>query len=153
MAEVTGNPPKQSNGPADPFVVQVNWLLGAVGGKDALAQRCGGLVSVRTLDNWTAGNYPRAKVTGAVRDLDAWAAAHVAGYPAAAGMPRLVDSCGPHRTAAPLPVPVPVEGVLADRPAPARGRRWLRWTLGAAVLVLVAAASSVVTLLVEHHEQ
>src|SRR5690348_12038591 len=137
MAEVTGNPPKQSNGPADPFVVQVNWLLGAVGGKDALAQRCGGLVSVRTLDNWTAGNYPRAKVTGAVRDLDAWAAAHVPGYPAAAGVPRLVDACGPYRAGTLPETPVrPDDDPPAPAPGRARGRRWWRWALGAAALVL-----------------
>ncbi|MQA35970.1 hypothetical protein [Modestobacter roseus] len=50
----------------DPFVVQVNWLLGATGGNEQLARRSGNRVSVRTLDNWTAGHYPRDKVTGDV---------------------------------------------------------------------------------------
>src|SRR3954447_8854905 len=90
MSEMTAEE-RQPGRAADPFVQQVSWLVAAVGGKDQLVQRCRGLVSVRTLDNWTAGNYPRAKVTGAVRDLDAWAAAHVPGYPEAAGVPRLVD--------------------------------------------------------------
>src|SRR5439155_25819073 len=90
-------------GPDDPFVTQIAWLVATTGGKEQLVQRCGGLVSERTLDNWTAGSYPRTKVTGAVRELDAWARAEVAGYPAAAGVLGLVDSCGPYRTGVVVP--------------------------------------------------
>ena len=53
------------------------------------------LVSLRTLDNWTAGRYPQNKVTGAVRDVDAWAVRNVPGYPDAAAVPRLIHSSGP----------------------------------------------------------
>ena len=137
--------PRQFAGASDPFVTQVTWLVAAVGGKDQLVQRCGGLVSVRTLDNWTAGNYPRAKVTGAVRELDAWASAHVPGYPQAAGVPRLVDSSGPNRV--PAFTAVPDDAPVAP-PDPPGDRRWLRWISAAAVLIAVAATSSLVTLLV-----
>lgn len=141
---------------SDPFVVQVHWLIGAVGGKDRLVARSGNLVSARTLDNWTAGIYPRNKVTGAVRALDTWAAENVPGYPEAAGVPRLVDSAGPYRppvvdgAAAGTPADAdPADADPAPRPAP---RRWLRRLGAAAAMVVIAAASSITTALVVHHE-
>src|SRR3954468_15588276 len=96
----------------DPFVTQIGWLVGTAGGKEQLVQRCGGLVSERTLDNWTAGSYPRTKVTGAVRDLDVWARTAMPGYPAAAGAPSLIEACGPYRSA-PV-VADPAEQTAAD---------------------------------------
>src|SRR5690349_23209294 len=126
----TASEPGQLAASADPFVTQVAWLVSAVGGKDQLAQRSGGLVSVRTLDNWTAGNYPRTKVTGAVRDLDTWARAQMPGYPDAAGVPALVDSCGPnHRP--PEAAPPPVSTGEAPTSASEKGRRPI-WALAAA---------------------
>lgn len=112
--------------PADPFVVQLGWLVSAAGGKDQLAARCGGLVSVRTLDNWTAGNYPRTEVTGAVPDLDRWARAEMPGYPEAAGVPPLIETCGPfNRT--PEPAAEPLAAPADGEPLPRRRR----WVLGA----------------------
>ena len=155
--------PQQRAVTADLFVTQVNWLIASVGGKDQLVQRCGGLVSVRTLDNWSAGNYPRSKVTGAVRDLDAWASEHVPGYPAAAGAPRLVDSCGPHRSSLPngstAAAVAAGDGATPADTAPATpverpGKRgWVRWALAGAVLVLVAVGTAVTTVaVVRHHD-
>ncbi|MGY2002815.1 hypothetical protein [Blastococcus sp. SYSU DS1024] len=135
----------------DPFVAQVGWLIAAAGGKEQLVTRSGGLVSARTLDNWMAGSYPRTKVTGAVRELDTWARAEMPGYPEAAGVPALVESCGPYRGASAVPVaaPAPAEDVAADRTGPApRRRRPPAWALMAAALVLVAVLSSALTVLV-----
>ena len=113
--------------------------MAAAGGKDELVRRSGNRVSVRTLDNWTAGRYPPAKITGAVRDLDdAWALAHVPGYPVAAGAPRLIDGCGPRP---------PAPAVVPESPAPASQpprRRWLRWAVPLAVIALIAVAAVVV---------
>ncbi|MGY1856592.1 hypothetical protein [Modestobacter sp. SYSU DS0290] len=124
----------------DPFVRQVNWLLATTGGKDQLARRSGNRVSPRTLDNWTAGRYPRDRVSGAVRDLDAWAMAHVPGYPHEAGVPRLVESCGPPPPTVLRAVPALDESAATATPAPATGggRRWLRWAVPLAVLLAVA---------------
>ncbi|OMQ13830.1 hypothetical protein A7K94_0220850 [Modestobacter sp. VKM Ac-2676] len=142
MTDTTAGPHHPSAGsPADPFVVQVNWLLGATGGKEQLARRSGNRVSVRTLDNWTAGRYPRDKISGAVRDLDAWALEHVPGYPGG-GAPRLIESCGPSplrpvagATAAPQPA-------ADDEPAAAPGRRrWLRWAVPLVAVLVVAVTT------------
>ncbi|SEL64610.1 hypothetical protein SAMN04515665_11638 [Blastococcus sp. DSM 46786] len=133
----------------DPFVTQVGWLIASAGGRDQLVTRSGGLVSARTLDNWMAGSYPRTKVTGAVRELDAWARAELPGYPEAAGVPALVDSCGPYRGASavgPATADDPVEETPAG-PAPRR-RRLPTWALPAVALVLVAVLSSALTALV-----
>ncbi|MGY1618373.1 hypothetical protein ACI797_16660 [Geodermatophilus sp. SYSU D00691] len=146
MTGTVDGSPEPEKGSPDPFVTQVCWLVATAGGKDDLVQRCGGLVSVRTLDNWTAGNYPRAKVSGAVRDLDGWAREHVPGYPTAAGVPGLVESSGPYRgTTSPAPEPAAPEP--AEEP-PAPARRWVRWATLAAAMVLVSAVSVVATLLV-----
>lgn len=139
--------------PADPFVVQLGWLVSAAGGKDQLAARCGGLVSVRTLDNWTAGNYPRTKVTGAVRDLDRWARTEMPGYPGAAGVPPLIETCGPFsRTPEPAAEPLPAVEP-ADSEPPSRPRRWVLGALLAAGQVAVVAATVVVTLLVTRDDE
>jgi hypothetical protein len=145
---VTDTTPTGSTGadrPADPFVAQVQWLIGMTGGKDQLVARSGNRVSARTLDNWSAGVYPRAKVTGAVRDLDTWALANVPGYPEASGFPRLTDSCGPHRGT--RHEAVAGSDAETDRPVPAQWAPWVRWALAAAVLVLVIAGTVVTTLL------
>lgn len=134
-------------GTADPFVTQIGWLVATAGGKEQLVQRCGGLVSERTLDNWTAGNYPRTKVTGAVRDLDAWARQNMAGYPEAAGAPSLIEACGPYRTAAAEPAAQPEK--VEPSPRPQR----LRWVLAAAGLVVVLAGAVVTTVLVDRHNE
>ncbi len=140
--------------PADPFVVQLGWLVDTAGGKDQLATRCGGLVSVRTLDNWTAGNYPRTKVTGAVRDLDSWARAEMPGYPEAAGVPPLIETCGPFsRTSEPAvePLAAPAADPADAEPLPRR-RRWVVGALLAAGQVAVVAATVAVTLLVTRED-
>ena len=159
---------------SDPFVAQVHWLIASAGGKDQLVARSGNLISARTLDNWAAGVYPRAKVTGAVRDLDAWALANVPGYPEASGLPRLTDSSGPYRGArsdavegsdAAEPTGDVAEtgagagtgavgGTGAAASSAARPRRapWVRWALAAAVLLLVVAGTVVTTLLLTRHD-
>jgi len=132
----------------DPFVRQVVWLVDRAGGKESLARATGNRVSVRTLDNWVRGTYPRAAVTGAVRDLDAWARAHAEGYPAAAGAPRLVESCGPARTPAAVPAAVPP---APERPPVPSRSRWTPLALvggAAAIVVLTAAVTVPVTLAV-----
>jgi hypothetical protein len=157
MTDWTGGRTDATEGAADPFVTQVAWLIAASGGKDQLVARSGNRVSARTLDNWTAGVYPRHKVTGAVRDLDAWALANVPGYPAAAGVPRLTDSCGPYRapvtsgagkTESSGATPA-VEAGTTRKGLPRVPRRRLRWALAGAVLVVVAAASVVATLVID----
>ncbi|MGY1886095.1 hypothetical protein ACI799_12455 [Blastococcus sp. SYSU DS0753] len=150
MSGSTGEPrePAATTPAFDPFVAQVGWLIAAAGGKDQLVQRSGGLVSARTLDNWMASSYPRTKVTGAVRELDTWARAEMPGYPEAAGVPALVESCGPYRGAPAAPVapadPAPEPAAEGADPAPPR-RRLPTWALMAASLVLVAVLSSALT--------
>ncbi|MGY1802954.1 hypothetical protein ACI78T_06710 [Blastococcus sp. SYSU D00922] len=122
--------------------------MAAAGGKEQLSSRSGGLVSVRTLDNWTAGSYPRTKVTGAVRELDTWARAEMPGYPDAAGVPALIHSCGPSsRTAEPLVVTGPATAA-PEEPVVEGRRRWFRWVLVAAAQLLVIAVTAFVTALV-----
>ncbi|MGY1719450.1 hypothetical protein ACI8AG_10440 [Blastococcus sp. SYSU DS0552] len=153
MSGSTGEPrePAATTPAFDPFVAQVGWLIAAAGGKDQLVQRSGGLVSARTLDNWMAGSYPRTKVTGAVRELDTWARAEMPSYPEAAGVPALVESCGPYRGPSAVPVapaePAAEPAAEGADPAPQR-RRQPTWTLMAAALVLVAVLSSALTALV-----
>jgi hypothetical protein len=135
---------------ADPFVVQVNWLLGAVGGKDELVQRTGKLVSLRTLDNWTSGRYPKNKVTGAVRDVDSWATRNLPGYPEGAGVPRLIECCGPYRATT-----AESTAELSAPPSPDAPRarpRWQRWPVLAAAIVLVAVIAVVATLLLTQED-
>jgi hypothetical protein len=130
----------------DPFVRQVTWLVNALGGRDQLARASENRVSARTLDNWSNGRYPRNAVTGAVRDLDAWAMEHVEGYPEGAGVPRLVETCGrsqpePARTGD-VPAPEVPEPDL-DEPARRRRRR-LAWALAAAVVAVAAVVGTFV---------
>lgn len=128
----------------DPFLRQLDWLVATAGGKEALAKACGRRVGVRTLDSWTRGDYPRTAVSGAVRDLDAWAVAQDFGYPEAAGAPRLVVTCGPRaRTSSPDPAPPPP----SPSPSPRR-RRWPRWVLLAAAQLAVVGVTAWVTVLV-----
>jgi hypothetical protein len=133
----------------DPFVTQVLWLVGAVGGKEELVRRSGRLVSLRTLDNWAAGTYPRNKITGAVREVDAWAAGNVPGYPGA-GAPRLIDACGPPRTTgnpASAAGPSTVDRVAAVDPVPPR-HRWRRlfWVVPLVVALIAAAVVTTIVL-------
>jgi hypothetical protein len=148
---MTGTPATHDgHQPADLFIRQVLWLIDAYGGRDQLARASGNRVSARTLDNWVKGQYPRSAVTGAVRELDAWALQNVAGYPEAAGAPRLIATCGP------------IAGGLVREPTPAepaavpdgasRRRRWSAraWVLaGGAVVVIAAVAVTTVLLLRE----
>ncbi|MGY1749262.1 hypothetical protein [Modestobacter sp. SYSU DS0511] len=137
----TGTHHTSSGAPADPFVVQVNWLLGATGGKEQLARRSGNRVSVRTLDNWTAGRYPRNKITGAVRDLDAWAVEHVPGYPGA-GAPRLIESCGPAPAGAVAATPEPQPADQRTEPTTGKPRRaWLRWAAPLVAVLVIAVTT------------
>ena len=126
----------------DPFVVLVDWLVHWAGSKDELARRSKGAVSVRALDYWLEGNYPRRKVTGTVRALDRWALENAPGYPVDAGVPRLVETCGPRGATA---VPPPAEPTVTGTPAPT-GRPWLRWAVPVAA-VLVGALVVVLVLL------
>jgi len=131
--------------PGDPFIRQVLWLVDAAGGRDQLARASSNRVSARTLDNWVKGQYPKAAVTGAVRELDAWALQNVPGYPDAAGAPRLIASCGPRSTGA---TPDGSPAVAADDVP--RRRRWSPrvWALaGGVVLLLVAAVVTTAVLL------
>ena len=137
----------------DPFVAQTVWLIAAAGGKEQLVSRCGGLVSVRTLDNWTAGNYPRTKVTGAVRELDAWARREMPGYPEAAGVPGLPQSCGRYRDtsgAASAGVLDPDAREPDERPSRPRGRLRRR-LLAVAALVSLLTVTVVATLIVDEY--
>lgn len=136
-------------GATDPFVVQTIWLISSAGGKEQLVARCGGLVSLRTLDNWTTGNYPRTKVTGAVRALDAWARRELPGYPDAAGVPGLVQSCGRYRdTSGSAAAPTTNTGDATPDTAGSRRTRMLRRLLAAAALLVVVAVSVVATMLI-----
>ncbi|MGZ4548354.1 MAG: hypothetical protein ACXVF0_02385 [Blastococcus sp.] len=120
--------------PDDPFIRQVLWLVDAAGGRDQLARASGNRVSARTLDNWIRGQYPRSAVTGAVRELDAWALQNVPGYPDGAGAPRLIATCGPTARSG------TVEPSAAPETAPQK-RGWAKraWTLAAAAVVAAAA--------------
>jgi hypothetical protein len=138
----------------DPFVAQTVWLIAAAGGKEQLVSRCGGLVSLRTLDNWTAGNYPRTKVTGAVRELDAWARREMPGYPDAAGVPGLVQSCGRYRETS-RSATAPAVGPDAEKPTEGSGRpsrRLVRWLLAGAALVLAVTVAVVATTLADRND-
>ena len=139
----------------DPFVVLVDWLVHWAGSKEELARRSKGAVSVRALDYWLEGNYPRRKVTGTVRALDRWAMENVPGYPVDAGVPRLVETCGPRgATAASATVASATVASAtveppppADPAPPAAGRRWLRWAVPVAAVLVVALAVVLTVLL------
>ncbi|SDO41466.1 hypothetical protein SAMN05660199_01937 [Klenkia soli] len=138
----TQQPGTQQPGTAQdsaPFVRQITWLVDHAGGKDALVRATGKKVSARTLDNWVRGDYPRAAVTGAVRELDRWALAQGFGYPEAAGAPRLIDACGPAAGAQPVDEPRVAET------GPTRRRALL--AASAAALVLATAVVSVLVTL------
>jgi hypothetical protein len=79
-----------------------------------------------------------------VRDLDAWAVASVPGYPDAAGVPRLIATCGPIAGAparAPEPEPVTADG---------RRRRSRRtWALAVGAVLIVAGVGTAVYLLTD----
>jgi hypothetical protein len=138
---------------ADPFVQQVTWLVDVHGGRDQLAKASGNRVSARTLDNWIRGQYPRSAVTGAVRDLDAWALQNVPGYPEAAGAPRLIATCGP--TARPDGA-ARAAGSDAEQQTgegPGHRRRSRRtWLLTGAAAVLLASAAVTAVLLTRDDE-
>jgi hypothetical protein len=133
--------------PEDPFIRQVLWLVDAVGGRDQLARASQNRVSARTLDNWIKGQYPRSAVTGAVREMDAWALQNVPGYPEAAGAPRLIATCGPAATEPPS-----AEPPAADL---ARRRRWSgrTWALAAGAAIVVVAATVTTVVLLDHDDQ
>jgi len=129
----------------DPFVVLVDWLVHWAGSKEELSRRSKGAVSVRALDYWLEGNYPRRKVTGTVRALDRWALENVPGYPVDAGVPRLVETCGP-RGATAASTPVEPGPPAESAPPPAR-RPWLRWAVPVAAGLVVALAVVLTVLL------
>jgi hypothetical protein len=134
----------------DPFVRQITWLVNAHGGRDQLSRTSGNRVSPRTLDNWCRGRYPRNAVTGAVRELDAWALANSPGYPEAAGAPRLVETCGPVLVAPGDDEPPPGEaGPEAPAPEGVPARPWWRrrWVVAAATALLVLTAAGTTALL------
>jgi hypothetical protein len=126
--------------PGDPFVRQVTWLIDTLGGKDHLVRACDRRVSVRTLDNWVRGAYPRQAVTGAVRALDAWALTSVPGYPGA-GAPRLIESCGrPRKTAPEADAPVEPDDEPGPPPPDPHQHAAPAWWRHPAVLVGAAVA-------------
>ncbi|MGY2064900.1 hypothetical protein [Blastococcus sp. SYSU DS0619] len=145
----------------DAFVRQVTWLVNELGGREQLARASGNRVSPRTLDNWCRGRYPRNAVTGAVRDLDAWALEHLPGYPHAAHAPRLVETCGPVETPAaappggpdPEPAATPGAAPAVAGPVPAVARRAGRgWLVAAAAVVLVAAGAGAAAVVLDEDE-
>jgi hypothetical protein len=145
MTGTTGN--RDAHRPLDPFIRQVLWLVDAVGGRDQLARASKNRVSARTLDNWIKGQYPKSAVTGAVRELDAWALQNVPGYPDAAGAPRLIATCGPI-AAEPVHEPPPTEHAAVSDDAPRR-RRWsarARVLAGGTVVVAAVAVTTVILL-------
>ena len=151
-------PEDASAPPGDPFVRQVTWLIDTLGGKDQLVRASGKRVSLRTLDNWVRGSYPRLTVTSAVRDLDAWAAGNVLGYPGG-GAPRLIECCGPARELV-FPRPVvpgpeePPEVESSDEPGrPSRPHWFQRPVALVAGAVVVAAVAVGVTLAVVHDDE
>ncbi|MCA0146531.1 hypothetical protein [Blastococcus sp. LR1] len=141
----------------DPFVRQITWLVNAHGGRDQLSRTSGNRVSPRTLDNWCKGRYPRNAVTGAVRELDAWALENSPGYPEAAGAPRLVETCGPVLAALvhagfrddEPPSAEPASDPAAPQVAPARPWWRRRWVAAAAALLVVVAGGAIALLLRE----
>ncbi|SDO41428.1 hypothetical protein SAMN05660199_01936 [Klenkia soli] len=135
---------EDGDGDGDPFVRQLAWLVDRAGGKEALVRASGNRVGLRTLDTWSRGGYPRTSVSGAVRDLDAWALAQDFGYPDAAGAPRLVSSCG---TARVVPPPVVAGGQPTGVPTVHRARRW--WALAAAQVAVVAGTVAVTLAVVD----
>jgi hypothetical protein len=139
---------QEGHRPDDPFVRQVLWLVDAHGGRDQLARASANRVSARTLDNWIRGQYPRSAVTGAVRDLDAWAMTSVPGYPDAAGVPRLIATCGPIGGGT---VREPVESGEVDR----RRRGWSgrTWALAAVSAAVVVAAAVTAVVLLDRADQ
>ncbi len=152
-----GTAPEGAAPPAgDPFIRQVHWLIDTLGGKDQLVRASGKRVSIRTLDNWVRGSYPRQAVTSAVRDLDAWAAGNVPGYPGG-GAPRLIESCGPARLpeAAPIVPPVVDDPTAESSPPRPSRRRWLRRpaTIVAALAALAGAIVGVLALTDPDDEQ
>ena len=137
----TGTP---APGQRDAFVVQLDWLIEAAGGQATLARRA--RVAERSLRSWTRGDYPKQNDSSAVRRLDAYAAASVPGYPAAAGVPRLTETSGAAwragQAAAGSPAQVVTAAAPPAEPAPRSGRRWFAAAaavVGVAVLVLVTA--------------
>lgn len=99
----------------DPFVGLVGWLVhhtnGGDGSREVLAERSG--MRLRTLSDWTAGDYPKRRNTAPVTKLHVWATENVRGYPPPDGTgPSLVSLSGPERTQFPKISPAP----LPDRP-------------------------------------
>ena len=144
-----GGPDQAERGP-DPFVVQLDWLVGAVGGQATLARRA--VVAERSLRSWARGEYPKQNDSPVVRRLDAWAAANVADYPAAAGVPRLTETSGSAwRAAQPVATVPDAPGTTAPAPpepaTPGSRRPGRRRLAIAGGLAAAAAAVLVVGLL------
>lgn len=76
----------------DPFVEQMRWVAREVGGVEELARRS--RLSVRTLQSWLAGRYPRQRSSKKLTQLDDWALSHLPGYPPE-GTSSLADLAGP----------------------------------------------------------
>ncbi|WP_104523079.1 hypothetical protein [Blastococcus atacamensis] len=153
MSSTTTDAHGNRNPADDPFVRQIVWLVNAHGGRDQLSRTSGNRVSPRTLDNWCRGRYPRNAVTGAVRELDAWALENSPGYPEAAGAPRLVETCGPASgPAAPVEdavEPAPEAAPAGEDPPAARASWRRRWVAAAAALLVLAAGGTTALLLRE----
>ncbi|RBY96684.1 hypothetical protein DQ237_08750 [Blastococcus sp. TF02-8] len=147
MSSTTTGPSGDRLPVEDPFVRQITWLVNAHGGRDQLAKISGKRVSPRTLDNWCRGRYPRNAVTGAVRELDAWALENSPGYPEAARAPRLVETCGPTPAGATATEPAQAPAPAPETPGPPPWWRRRRILVAALVLVLAVGGTTTALLL------
>lgn len=101
----------QADAAPDRFVEQLRWVAREAGGTDELARKS--KVSIRTLQDWLNGKYPRQRTSRKLAQLDDWALAHLTGYPPE-GTATLADLAGP-------------VGLLSETPPPTRTRsRWGR---------------------------
>ncbi|MEU2349070.1 hypothetical protein [Modestobacter sp. NPDC049651] len=127
----------------DPFVVQLAWLVDAAGGQGTLARRS--KVAERSLRSWSRGDYPKQNDSPAVRRLDAWARATIAGYPTAAGVPALTETSGPNRRSTTEPVVVASAVAAGSEPAEPVAQSSLRrrWSVLAGVVAVLAVAAVV----------
>jgi hypothetical protein len=157
---------RPTGAPGDPFLVQFAWVVREAGGQEALARKA--RVSPRALVNWSGGDYPKRRTSATVEVVDAYAAAHLPGYPAAAGVPRLTETSGAAWRPAPeddVPAdPAPEDAARQDTapadtaPAvtarqdaapqdtePARPSRWTRALAVAAAIAVVGALAAALT--------
>jgi hypothetical protein len=134
----TSDPTSPRVDAADPFLIQLRWVIEKAGGQQALARKA--KVSERTIGLWVAGDFPKQKGTAALRKVEQYAGG-LDGYPAEAGVPRLTETSGSSWR----PTGEPTNGPAAEPPAePARRLRWRWWWAVAACLVAVVVVLALV---------